>query len=132
MPDKLTDNEIINETSEIIYKLSNLNKQYTGADMVWISVDYFRKILKNLRFLLNLINRQKAEIERLQNKLSTVRQDLVATIPIIKEELKTAKTEAYKEFAKFLIDKSQNSTISISDLPDYVAEMEGGASEVEN
>ena len=121
----MTDNEIIKAFE--MHLLDNRD-----CELCPYGPAHYRCDLELLKDALDLINRQKAEIERLQNKLSTVRQDLVATIPIIKEELKTAKTEAYKEFAKFLIDKSQNSTISISDLPDYVAEMEGGASEVEN
>lgn len=77
---------------------------------------------------IEIINRQKAENERLK-ELIDVRHKVFETKC---EELEIAKSEAHKEFAKFLIDKSQNSTISISDLPDYVAEMEGGASEVED
>lgn len=36
--------------------------------------------------------------------------------------IKEEKCEAVKEFAKFLIDKSENGVIHISDLPDYVVE----------
>ena len=47
-----------------------------------------------------LINRQQAEIEK-------------------------AKSEAVKEFAKFLIDKSDNGVIFIPDIPDFVKEIVG-------
>lgn len=50
--------------------------------------------------ILDLINRQKAEIERLQEKLNTVKAMVNETIPLVEQELKTAKAEAYKEFAE--------------------------------
>lgn len=54
---------------------------------------------------LDLISRQKAEIERLLQKLQQT------------------KSEAIKEFAKFVIDKSENGIIRNMDIPDYVKEM---------
>ena len=55
---------------------------------------------------LDLINRQQAEIERLQNKLNTVKQELIETIPLIEDDIKTAKSEAYKEFAERLKERA--------------------------
>ena len=37
--------------------------------------------------------------------------------------IKTAKSEAIKKFGIFLIDKSKNGKICVSDIPDYVKEM---------
>ena len=74
---------------------------------------------------IDLINRQKAEIKRLEDKLDTIKRELIETIPLIEEDIKTAKAEAVKEFAKFLVDKAENGVISIADLPDYVREKVG-------
>lgn len=68
---------------------------------------------------LDLINRQKAEIERLKG--STVVNNIMECQRIKRE----AKAESYKEFAKFLIDKASKGLIHVSDLPDFVKEMVG-------
>ena len=65
---------------------------------------------------LDLINRQKAEVERYKRYYYRHEYD--------KWE-KQIKAEAYKEFAKFLIDKSSKGLLRTSDLPDYVKEMVG-------
>lgn len=70
--------------------------------------------------VLDLINRQKAEIEELKEKF---------TLDFEKMESEydgKIKAEAYKEFAKFLIDKASKGLIHVSDLPDFVIEMVGG------
>lgn len=36
---------------------------------------------------------------------------------------KLAKSEAIKEFAKYIINNSQNGIIQVSDIPDYVKKM---------
>jgi uncharacterized protein Yka (UPF0111/DUF47 family) len=53
--------------------------------------------LTAMRNALDLLKRQKAEIERLEDKLDTIKQELVETIPMIQEDIKTAKAEAVKE-----------------------------------
>lgn len=68
---------------------------------------------------LDLINRQKAEIERLKG--STIVNNIMESQRIKRE----TKAEAYKEFAKFLIDKASKGLIHVSDLPDFVKEMVG-------
>lgn len=73
--------------------------------------------LQNLA--LDLINRQKAEIERLKG--STVVNNIMESQRIKRE----AKAESYKEFAKLLIDKASKGLIHVSDLPDFVKEMVG-------
>lgn len=67
-------------------------------------------------YALDLINRQKAEIKRYKRYYYRHEYD--------KQE-KEIKTEAYQEFAKFLIDKSSKGLLRTSDLPDYVKEMAG-------
>ena len=100
---------------------------------------------------LDLINRQKAENEKLNIELKAMRgaaNSYKAEVERLKKENKilshnadTAfqdglnesrelfapeiKAEAYKEFAKFLIDKSSKGLLRTSDLPDYVKEMVG-------
>ena len=56
---------------------------------------------------LDLINRQKAEIERLLQKLQQ------------------PQTEAIKEFTKLMIDKSKNGVVDVTDIVDSAAEMVG-------
>ena len=73
-------------------------------------------IAKTCCVSLDLINRQKAEIKRYKRYYYRHEYD--------KWE-KEIKAEAYKEFAKFLIDKSSKGLIQTSDLPDYVKEMVG-------
>lgn len=67
------------------------------------------------RYALDLINRQKSEIERLKGW-----QDVLKA-----EKHSLIKYTAYKEFAKFLIDKASKGLIHVSDLPDFVKEMVG-------
>lgn len=64
-------------------------------------------VANTINDVLNLINRQKAEIERLQkeaNLVSILFQDL-------QEQTDEAKAEAYKEFAKRLKEKKHNSAM---------------------
>lgn len=100
-------------------------------------------------YVFDLINRQKAENERLNIELKAMRgaansykaenerlkvENIFATAERnafdtsfnkVLKQLKTAKTEAYQEFAKFLIDKSSKGLLRTGDLPDYVKEMVG-------
>lgn len=81
---------------------------------------------------LDLVNRQKKEIERLKKKntilsknADTAFQDgLDENRDLFKKEVEPEiRNEAIKEFAKFLIKKSKDVKIFISDIPDYVKEM---------
>ena len=60
------------------------------------------------------------EIEQLKKQRSNL---LNAERLRQKQHTKSAVTEAIKEFSEFLIGKSQNGIIFISDLPDYVIQM---------
>ena len=75
-----------------------------------------RKCAKNA---LDLINRQKAEIERLEEMLDSSVSSERNTVDNIDYE----KTEAIKEFAHLVIERSSNGVIQISDIPDLVKEM---------
>lgn len=78
--------------------------------------------------IIDLINRQKAEIERSENLNEQLSNDIDIKYNLIcklEEDLRNSKSESIKEFAKFIIDESKNATISISDIPDYVKRMTG-------
>lgn len=64
------------------------------------------------------INQLEAEVERLKKVEANI-------LDVMRENIEQTKSEAIKEFGKFLIDKSENGVISASDIPDYVVEMVG-------
>jgi predicted nuclease with TOPRIM domain len=70
---------------------------------------------------------QKAEIDRLQNKLDTVKQKVLETIPLVKDDIKTAKAEAIKEFAERLKEDvcSFGKHITVEDVDNLVKETVG-------
>lgn len=73
--------------------------------------------------VLDLVNRQKAEIEGLKKQNSISQHLLSEAWHSIEEKDKfceTVKTEAIREFAKVLIDNAENRVIAVSDLPDLV------------
>lgn len=70
---------------------------------------------------LDLINRQRAEIERLNEYIKRCKSGEEYWVKCLLDK----PNEAYKEFAKFLIDKSSKGLLRTSDLPDYVKEMAG-------
>ena len=86
---------------------------------------------------LDLINRQKAEIERLKAKSKqknpyeeygncvAIGDSLIFTHTLNDYDklIKDIETEAIKEFAKLIIDKSRNGVIRAADIPDLVKEM---------
>ena len=81
---------------------------------------------------LDLVNRQKKEIGRLKRKNTLLsknadtafQEGLDENRDLFKKEVEPEiRNEAIKEFAKFLIEKSKDGKIFISDIPDYVKEM---------
>lgn len=71
--------------------------------------------------VLDLISRQKAEIEELKNYINRCKSGEEYWVKCLLEK----PNEAIKEFAKFLIDKASKGLIHVSDLPDFVKEMVG-------
>jgi len=81
---------------------------------------------------LDLINRQKSEIERLKECPKCVYEydgevmEYCVQGPCSNfKTVEQIKAETYKDFAKFLIDKASKGLIHVSDLPDFVKEMVG-------
>ena len=73
------------------------------------NVDICSKL--NPTIILDLINRQKAEIEKLESKNNTLTIDnaiLKSIIGSLKDDIQTAKSEAIREFAEKLKEKSCN------------------------
>lgn len=80
---------------------------------------------------LDLINRQKADIERLRAKVETRTQEKLALGRIYTQKLKTVKYEAHKEFAErfksylLLNEKGSISVISFENIDNLLKEMVG-------
>ena len=72
-------------------------------------------VFEQMKDVFDLINRQAAEIESLKHRKTELQ--------IRNQELQHEKSEEIKEFAKYIIDKSQNGIIQVSDIPDYVKEI---------
>ena len=87
--------EITNDMSEIEILNYYRNLYYTEPQVTE------RGIVANaINDMLDLINHQKAEIERLRAKVETRTQEKLALGGIYTQKLKTVKYEAYKEFAE--------------------------------
>lgn len=110
----MTDNEIVKAL-----KYCKEHKGMCTDDCIYRAV-YRGGCLPMLqKDVINLINRQKAEIEKYKS-------GMIANAEVVKtltNELKTAKSEAIKEFAHFVIDRSKNGVICTSDICDLVKEM---------
>ena len=127
LPDKaeMTDNEIINglryclQDNEDCFKCPLYNK------------DLCPNSITKAKAYLDLINRQKAEIERLSNFVSEERCYEIAR-EMIPQFVRQARAEAIKEFAERLKKKSQKRVsdhygerIFIQDIENLVKEMTG-------
>ncbi len=82
-----------------------------------------------LKESLDLINRQKAEIERLKEHCSKCGEKTTKTILNLQELLGTAKAEAYKEFADRLKENSiatfsWNGVVLVEEIDNLLKEME--------
>lgn len=87
-----------------------LDRQYQAA----------KKKILSLCGRLHNASTENAELKQKNRKyINRIEKDIV--LPTIFGE--QARTEAIKEFAKFLIEKSKDGKIFISDIPDYVKEM---------
>ena len=120
----MTDNEIIKALECCAYWESDKSCEECPANTYGFSCAN-----KMAKHYLELINRQKAEIERL-NKIRAKQANIIGEERGQKYELLNkigkSKSEAIKEFAHFIIDRSRNGLIYASDIPDLVKEMAEG------
>ena len=98
----MTDNEIIKALENEVKSTEYVDSDYCdGVDLTLI------------KSALNLITRQQAEIERLQNTIN----DILDRQPILVERAeKYAKSEAYKEFAEHLKEMWSNNYYDSPDV----------------
>lgn len=175
MPDKLTDNEIVKElqgikesmkrhidlTNEMGQDLLRIDEEYTGGSKVWLTTDYFQKVVKHfshsnylvkcLELVFDYINHLQAENERLRNAYKQCAFERDAYIEIentaIAEAKSEAKAEAVKEFAEKLkksIKKSvddawhsdgngiYDAECVLDDIDNLLKELVGDSNEVHN
>lgn len=138
---KFTDEEIIKALECCAYsdgcERCQYSKQCNGGEHLINALDLINrqkaeneKLNIELKAMRGAANSYKAEVERLkkENKIlshnaDTAFQDGLNEVrELFAPEIKA---EAYKEFAKFLIDKSSKGLLRTGDLPDYVKEMAG-------
>lgn len=116
----MTDNEII-KANDILDKFDFFN-QRAGRELwnektVAVQDEDIRDREKDIKFLKDLINRQKSEIENLEKQmdwLTGYNKNLMDANTALSEEILEAKAEAYKEFAKKLKEE-----IRLEDDCDY-------------
>lgn len=113
----MTDNEIIKSMQCVIGNGVNCSECAYQKTLPFPSCT--RMCAKNA---LDLIKRQNAEIERLNIESETLATQLKGAYEQI-HKLNMAKSEAIKEFAHLVIDRSRNGVICVSDVSDLVKEM---------
>ena len=79
---------------------------------------HYEKLEAEVQRLKGIINKDVLLVRPRSGKTEIVRQMILLRV-------KEIKSEAVKEFAQFLVDKSENGVISVADLPEYVIEMVG-------
>lgn len=103
----MTDNEIVKALECCLQEYGNCDdcpyKEYQCVSEKDGNIFY--------KDILDLINRQKAEIERYKGVIS-----------ILENDVKVASIEAVKGFAHFLIDRSKGGEIEVVDVADLAVE----------
>ena len=112
----MTDNEIIK--AKVIIKNLHTYCFLTQATYKKMGFEFCENDFNRLNDLIDFINRQRVEIERLNTNMDSM-------VAEHQRLVKQVKAEAIREFAKFIIDKSKKGVIYDSDIPDYVKEMVG-------
>ena len=122
MPDKLTDAEIVKEFETLIQCANFVNSDYVTSPFE----------VKYIVSAIDLINRQKAEIERLEIYHRENPLELALLADELTEKLKTAKAEAYKEFVNkikvhaYYIDfPKEHRVVDEDDIDNILKELEG-------
>lgn len=130
---KMKDNEIIKalecccakENCEVVScEKCPLEKHYECTDIMFHeTLDLINRKNAEIEMLKDLIIYQKQEIKEKEQKYNQAVDDMFGLIETTRNEIAEAKSEAIKEFAHFVIDKSRNGVIYASDIPDLVKEM---------
>ena len=101
-----------------IYKLKN------AIDLASRQKAEIERLNGELKVMRGVANSYKLENERLQKENERWKNGFMGTCMLENCKLKDEwKSEAIKEFAKYIMNKSQNGTIQVSDIPDYAKEM---------
>ena len=111
----MTDNEII----KALEACQEKNHLVCNVCPLGRSRDCFERLAHNALWF---IKRQKAEIERLKGENEGYKHLDTILRTAIDELTANIKAEAIRDFAKSLIDKSENGVICIADMPDLVRE----------
>ena len=131
MPNNLTDKEVIKAFKDFLIEQVDGYTDHveTGGERY----EFIEKELELLKETDNLINRQKAEIERLTAERDVMHQDVIAAEEYA-WQCKTAKAEAYKEFAERLKEKSKQGkgylgnvyhSVDVAEIDNLLKEMVG-------
>lgn len=122
----MTDNEII----KVLERRANFNYKICSCNDENCEGDECEKVISEN--ILDLINRLKAEIERLKS----MNQSKLDIIHDVRTDLETAKSEAIREFAERLKNKSRLlapsvyaepfRAVSVEEIDNLVAEMTEG------
>ena len=119
----MTDNEIIKAL-----ELHSDMESYCTDICPYSQDDYYCDSLR-ARGAIVLFNRQKAEVERLQQKYELSEAEREANVKGFTETLKTVRAEAIKEFAERLKEKAdrgfwqEHSYVDVEDIDNLVKEM---------
>ena len=113
--DEIKSNLKVSSNCVILEALEYINELETEIESITGKFDCQQQVYADLS---KIIKNQKTEIDGLKSRnINNCRH--------WQKKYSSLKADAIKEFGKFLIDKSENGVISISDIVDYVIEMVG-------
>lgn len=115
----------INLTNEMGQDLLRIDAEYTGGNKVWLTTDFFKKVVKHfchsnylvkcLELVFDYINRLQARNKELNKENDLLLQRVLYNDGITKMQVEIAKAEAYKEFAERLCeDRVSNDPVVIA------------------
>lgn len=102
---------------------SNLKVSSCRFELMCEISDLINRQKAENEMLKDLITYQKQKIKEIEQKYNQAVDDMFGIIETTRNEIAEAKSEAIKEFAHFVIDRSRNGVIYTSDIPDLVKEL---------
>ena len=111
---------------QIIKAVGICRTQDTCGGCPYHELDIAGCVFELMKDVFDLINRQNAEIEKLKRGVTftiTIEDFESIKETIISNIDNKIKSEAIKEFAQYIIDKSRNGIIQVADISDYVKEI---------